>query len=51
MARDIEESDYYVSHGGMVPVKWTALEVCMIDSIINVMINCHPIHECCLHSM
>lgn len=28
MARDIEgESDYYKSHGGMVPVKWTAPEV------------------------
>jgi len=28
MARDIEgESDYYRSHGGIIPVKWTAPEV------------------------
>ena len=28
MARDLEDEDYYVSHGGQVPVKWTAPEVC-----------------------
>lgn len=29
MARDIEsEGDYYKSHGGIIPVKWTAPEVC-----------------------
>ena len=27
MARDLDESNYYVSHGGKVPVKWTAPEV------------------------
>ena len=28
MARDIAaESDYYTSHGGIIPVKWTAPEV------------------------
>ena len=27
MARDLEEENYYVSHGGQVPVKWTAPEV------------------------
>ena len=27
MARDLNESNYYVSHGGKVPVKWTAPEV------------------------
>lgn len=28
MARDIEnEGDYYKSHGGIIPVKWTAPEV------------------------
>ena len=27
MARDLEEGTYYVSHGGKVPVKWTAPEV------------------------
>ena len=27
MARDVEESNYYVAHGGQIPVKWTAPEV------------------------
>ena len=27
MARDLEESEYYISQGGKVPVKWTAPEV------------------------
>ena len=27
MARDLEESSYYVSQGGQIPVKWTAPEV------------------------
>ena len=34
MARDIEgESDYYRSHGGIIPVKWTAPEVGQIYTI------------------
>ena len=27
MARDLEESNYYISQGGQIPVKWTAPEV------------------------
>ena len=27
MARDLDEHNYYISKGGKVPVKWTALEV------------------------
>ena len=27
MSRDLSDGDYYVSHGGMVPVRWTAPEV------------------------
>ncbi len=27
MARDLQDEDYYVSHGGKIPVKWTAPEV------------------------
>ena len=27
MARDLEDENYYVSHGGKIPVKWTAPEV------------------------
>ena len=28
MSRDLEDEHYYVSHGGKIPVKWTAPEVC-----------------------
>ena len=31
MARDLHEDSYYVSHGGQIPVKWTAPEVLCID--------------------
>ena len=27
MARDLVDSEYYTSHGGQIPVKWTAPEV------------------------
>ena len=27
MARDLMDENYYVSHGGKIPVKWTAPEV------------------------
>ena len=30
MSRDLEEGSYYISHGGNIPVKWTAPEV-MVD--------------------
>ena len=26
MSRDLAEDDYYISHGGQIPVKWTAPE-------------------------
>ena len=49
MARDIEgENDYYKSHGGIIPVKWTAPEVCydykQIDTTVFIMTFCFPIH-------
>ncbi len=28
MSRDLEDDDYYISHGGKIPIKWTAPEVC-----------------------
>jgi len=28
MSRDLMDESYYVSHGGTIPVKWTAPEVC-----------------------
>ena len=27
MSRDLMDESYYISHGGMIPVKWTAPEV------------------------
>lgn len=27
LSRDLEEDNYYISRGGMIPVRWTALEV------------------------
>ena len=27
MSRDLSDNDYYVSHGGKIPIKWTAPEV------------------------
>ena len=39
MARDLEEGSYYVSHGGKIPVKWTAPEVIII--IIHSFIHMH----------
>ena len=26
MSRDLADDDYYVSHGGKIPIKWTAPE-------------------------
>ena len=30
MARNLQDSDYYTSHGGQIPVKWTAPEVGLV---------------------
>ena len=27
MSRDLDDQDYYMSDGGMIPIKWTAPEV------------------------
>ena len=32
MSRDLEDSDYYITHGGIIPVKWTAPEVIILMS-------------------
>ena len=43
MSRDLED-DYYVTHGGVVPVKWTAPEVakfmCMLSLQFTVSHKC-----------
>ena len=38
MSRDLMDENYYVSHGGKIPVKWTAPEVLLSESIIIVAI-------------
>ncbi len=41
MARDLADENYYVSHGGKIPVKWTAPEVNQIAiSQAFIVINC-----------
>ena len=42
MSRDLADETYYVSSGGMIPIKWTAPEVgysCIMTSA----------HKCCLY--
>ena len=34
MSRDLADSDYYVSHGGKIPVKWTAPEVIVCETAV-----------------
>ena len=31
LSRNLEEDDYYTSHGGKIPVRWTAPEVNIYD--------------------
>jgi serine/threonine protein kinase len=38
MSRDLADENYYVSHGGKIPVKWTAPEVCYNMYVI---VNAH----------
>ena len=37
MSRDLADADYYVSHGGKIPVKWTAPEVQYISLAYRIM--------------
>ena len=32
LSRGVDDSDYYISHGGKIPVKWTAPEVKLVSS-------------------
>ena len=31
MSRDLMYESYYVSHGGLIPIKWTAPEVRIVE--------------------
>ena len=33
MSRDLDDEDYYMSQGGMIPIKWTAPEVILVRKI------------------
>ena len=35
MSRDLSDSDYYVSQGGKIPIKWTAPEVIVFQEIVS----------------
>ena len=39
LSRDLMDEDYYVSHGGKIPVKWTAPEVTNLGSCIIIKIG------------
>ena len=40
MSRDLADENYYVSRGGMIPVKWTAPEVSSNQNIIFSFMTC-----------
>jgi hypothetical protein len=44
MSRDLEEN-YYVSHGGKIPVKWTAPEVRMCCLLSTAMVSADLMHR------
>ena len=40
MSRDLMDENYYVSHGGKVPVKWTAPEVGSVSMETGCIVTC-----------
>lgn len=36
MSRDLMDENYYISHGGKIPVKWTAPEVITLEIVLHV---------------
>ena len=47
MSRDLEDDNYYISHGGKIPVKWTSPEVCVFVSVLCVCARvCLRLHVC-----
>ena len=49
MSRDLVDETYYVSHGGKIPVKWTAPEVFDIAIIIIILVDYIIITQQALH--
>ena len=41
MSRDLIDENYYITSGGKVPVKWTALEVTISVLIVSYIYVCH----------
>ena len=48
MSRDLMDENYYISHGGKIPVKWTAPEVGSTRTDCAWRQNCDPIQCFCL---
>ena len=42
MSRDLMDESYYVSHGGKIPVKWTAPEVSLYVVLHRLAVPCNP---------
>ena len=40
MSRDLDDDNYYISHGGKIPIKWTSPEVCDWRESTVKMISC-----------
>ena len=40
MSRDLDDDNYYISHGGKIPIKWTSPEVCDWRESAVKMISC-----------
>ena len=41
------DENYYISHGGKVPVKWTAPEVCVVFILTTDSPYSFVVHVCC----
>ena len=39
MSRNLSDCDYYLSHGGKIPIRWTAPEVASLGLFVTVYLN------------
>ena len=39
MSRNLSDCDYYLSHGGKIPIRWTAPEVASLALFVTVYLN------------
>ena len=50
MSRDLSASDYYVSQGGKIPIKWTAPEVIMLTVKPCTIVHIHAHLQCTMYA-